>query len=490
MKIEFKNVSFNHRGTEVFTGVNFSITEKNYHVKGEAGAGKTLLLRALAFQLTKIKGNCLINHEGHELKISEYQKLVHLLNFPGENTFSYDNGYYYQQRYHSNGSDGNETLLDFLITNGYDKNIPLHNDLVKRSNLISVLDRHTIELSNGERKKMLFLKSLFKSPKLLLLDNPCAGLDKDSRDEFHKFLHLLSKQLHIQLLITGRDEDIPGFIDHEIQIKNKKVIYTGERKTVSQPIEKNDPALLNKINKQWRKRRKNSLCNTIFELKNVTVAYGDKVIINDLSWSVLQGERIAFTGNNGTGKSTLLSLVFADNPKSYANDIYLFGRKRGSGESIWSIKENIGFVSSELHMYTDGSRSVLETVLNGFYDTFFRQRKISKTDYEWADLLLQYFNLNKAMNNKFELMSFSQQRLILFIRALVQAPELLLLDEPYQGLDWSIVSKCNNLLKELYENSPFTLIFVSHYMEEIPEIVTRHVFLEKGKLNSIEKKPI
>ena len=87
----------------------------------------------------------------------------------------------------------------------------------------------------------------------------------------------------------------------------------------------------------------------VVKLNKVSIRYGDRTILKELDWTVRRGEKWALSGENGAGKSTLLSLVCADNPQSYACDISLFGRKRGTGESIWEIKKHIGYVSPEMH---------------------------------------------------------------------------------------------------------------------------------------------
>ena len=90
--------------------------------------------------------------------------------------------------------------------------------------------------------------------------------------------------------------------------------------------------------------------------------YGDKVILDKINWQILPGERWALLGPNGAGKSTLLSLINGDNPQAYANDIVLFDKKRGTGESIWDIKSKIGFVSPELHQYFPTDNSCLQVI--------------------------------------------------------------------------------------------------------------------------------
>ena len=101
---------------------------------------------------------------------------------------------------------------------------------------------------------------------------------------------------------------------------------------------------------------------------NVNIKYGEKQILHNINWEVEKGDCWNLSGPNGAGKSTLLSLITADNPQAYANEIYLFDRRRGSGESIWDIKKKIGFVSPELHLYFDFSATCFEVIASGLFD--------------------------------------------------------------------------------------------------------------------------
>src|SRR5688572_13384763 len=112
-------------------------------------------------------------------------------------------------------------------------------------------------------------------------------------------------------------------------------------------------------------------------MKKVSVQYGDKIILDEVNWKVMKGERWLLSGPNGAGKSTLLSLITADNPKAYANSIFLFGKKRGSGESIWDIKKKIGFISPELHLFFDQGTSCFDVIASGLFDTIGLFRQLS-----------------------------------------------------------------------------------------------------------------
>jgi molybdate transport system ATP-binding protein len=105
----------------------------------------------------------------------------------------------------------------------------------------------------------------------------------------------------------------------------------------------------------------------VVDLRDVTVRYGAVTVLDRVSLRVAPGEHWTITGPNGAGKSTLLSLILADNPQAYVNHVEVFGRCRGSGESIWEIKERIGWVSPEIHAYYPAGALALDVVGSGFF---------------------------------------------------------------------------------------------------------------------------
>ncbi len=485
MEFIFENASFQWRGKTIIDSLTASIGNESYFIRGEIGSGKSILLQAIGLKLSLISGKREITEQGQLLSVSDYHEKVHLINSVSDQSLT-DNTNYYQQRYHSGMGEG-ITLWNYLEQLGFQKDNESHCDLIKRSHLEECLDHYILTLSNGQRKKMIFLSVLLKQPKLLLLDNPFVGLDVESRNDLHRWLFYLNHDLGIQQLITCRENEVPDFIQREIILKNGAIEYIGPRKVNSNSPPSDSSTLLPEIVKAWLQRRSTKKFNSILEMRNVNVSYNAKNILQDLSWTVKQGEKIALLGKNGSGKSTLLSLLYADNPLAYANHVYIFGHKRGTGESIWFIKKHMGFLSPELHLYTNSNQTVEQIIAEGFFDNHSPHHKISGENTHWISLLLHYVDLENTKDQRFSLLSFGQQQLVLFIRALAQVPELLLLDEPYQGLGWREVAKCNSLLNAILTVSDTSMIFITHCKEEIPETVDNFVYLEGGRIVSPAK---
>jgi molybdate transport system ATP-binding protein len=218
------------------------------------------------------------------------------------------------------------------------------------------------------------------------------------------------------------------------------------------------------------------------KMVGTNVTYNDRKILDNINWEVKKGECWSVSGHNGSGKSTLLSLVNGDNPQAFANEIYLFDRKKGTGETIWEIKQKIGYVSPELHHYFDAAATCFEVVASGLFDTIGLFKKLSTKQRaivnQWMELL-RIYAFDKRL---FKQLSNGEQRLVLLARALVKNPPLLILDEPCQGLDQEVAAQFITLINDICVHMKKTLVYVSHYKEEIPPCVTYTLQLEQGKI--------
>lgn len=217
----------------------------------------------------------------------------------------------------------------------------------------------------------------------------------------------------------------------------------------------------------------------IISFNHVTIRYGERTILKDLDWTVLQGEHWSLSGQNGSGKSTLLSLVCADNPQSYACNISLFGHKRGSGESIWDIKRHIGYVSPEMHRSYRHNIPAIEIVASGLKDTVGLYTHPTEQERKQCRKWLDILGIIHLENRNFLEMSSGEQRLVLLARAFVKEPDLLILDEPLHGLDDENRKMVKALVDQYCENPMVTLIYVTHYQEELPQCIDHSIFLER-----------
>lgn len=197
-------------------------------------------------------------------------------------------------------------------------------------------------------------------------------------------------------------------------------------------------------------------------MRGVGVSYYSVPVLRDIDWTVLSGDHWRIIGPNGAGKSTLLSLITGDNPKGYGQDLHLFGRLRGSGETVWEIKERIGFVSGDFHLKYLVNQPLLAVVLSGFFDTIGLYDTPTNTQKELAELWCRRLGLKELLHTPFFDLSFGHQRAALILRSLVKGPDLLILDEPCQGLDEAYTRWVLEVLEIMAAGSSSTILFVSH----------------------------
>ena len=348
-----------------------------------------------------------------------------------------------------------------------------------------MLDKHIILLSSGELRKFQLTKTLLSNPRVLIMDNPFIGLDAKTRDLLHTLLGELTKVTHLQvILILSKSDDIPAFITHVIPVEDR---VCGKKMTLQEYLAVRKPIPERMLSEEKEARILNlpyggDLYHTehVVDLNKVSIRYGERTILKDLDWTVKCGEKWALSGENGSGKSTLLSLVCADNPQSYACDITLFGRKRGSGESIWEIKKHIGYVSPEMHRAYLKNLPAIDIVASGLHDSvglYKRPRPEQMAACEWW---MDIFGIANLKDRNFLQLSSGEQRLVLLARAFVKDPELLILDEPLHGLDLYNRRLVKDVIETFCRRKDKTMIMVTHYQEELPACITNSLFLKRN----------
>lgn len=352
----------------------------------------------------------------------------------------------------------------------------------------SFLPRTLLSLSNGERQRIQLARALAQPLRLLILDEPYIGLDAASRQYFHRLLErLLDTNLRV-LLLTTRVAELPRHISHLLYVDDCRVAMAGPRAEVLSRSARfrstafthsARPGSISPLAISKRGLRDGSSKAKLIELKNVTVQYGSAVILRNLDWTVRERESWALLGPNGSGKTTLLSIILGDNPQAYVNQVTVFGKRRGSGESVWHLKKRLGWVSPELHLHFDDSVSVFETVISGFHETIGLFKLPTPRQSAAARRWLWRFGLLELADLPLFSQSAGLQRMTLLARALVKAPRLLILDEPCQGLDAAHRDLIIRNVDGLIRSGSLTVIFVSHRPEEIPRSIKRVLHLAR-----------
>jgi molybdate transport system ATP-binding protein len=408
------------------------------------GSGKTSLAKALAGRLFRT-GEVFFSSRNPEKRA--YVMLVEQQHqFKNRSNLS---EFYLQQRFNSSDCEDAYSVEEELA------GLAL-GDWVSIFELEGLLKRPLIQLSNGENKRLQIVKSLAYQPDWLILDNPYVGLDVKGREILTKGLLSLDSK-GIQFILVSSPGDVPEFINQVIELPS------------AQDAPSKPAPLLRPLDP----------FETAVKMEKVQIKYGSKTILSDFSWKVNRGERWAIKGPNGAGKSTLISLITADNPQAYSQDITLFDRKRGTGESIWDIKRKIGYLSPELHLYFKEGGSCFSVVASGLFDTQGLFKRMSEEQIKQVNHWMEVMGIAHLKERSFLKISGGEQRMVLITRALVKNPELLILDEPCQGLDRVQTEHLKLVLDYLAENSDMTLLYVSHYDRDIPSCVNQVLELKR-----------
>ncbi|MFB6455449.1 ATP-binding cassette domain-containing protein [Chitinophaga sp. Hz27] len=487
--LSLEHITTRYLDKTLFDGLSWEIQpNEQWAITGPSGSGKTALLNTILGKFNIINGS--IQYYFYEAwrqvntVTDPYFNYRNLIAYVGhhhtfKNLSNTTTDFYYQQRFNSMDADNSPTVQEHLgITE-----IPV---LLSALKIQPLLAKRLIKLSNGETRRVMIAAALLKRPQLLMLDNPYIGLDVQTRKDFTSMVNEIIASGTTVILSTSPQE-IPEHITHVLTLENGKITgrYTREaylQLPIAQEAAPELPQLeAGKIAALVANRQEFAF-EDIIRMENINIKYGENVILKDINWTVKQNEKWALLGHNGAGKSTLLSLVNGDNPQAYANKLWLFDRRRGSGESIWDIKKKIGFVSPELHQYFGARDNSLQVVCSGFSDIIGstkpateEQRNIALT---WMDIL----GINQFAHQPFKQIPESSQRLTLLARALVKNPPLLIFDEPCQGLDTQQKLHFKQVIEQLCEHMPVTMVYVTHYEEELPSAVNKFIRLSKGQV--------
>ena len=362
--------------------------------------------------------------------------------------------------------------------------------LVELFELEPLLPRPFRILSTGEFRRLLVARALVRRPRLLALDEPFDGLDDATRGLLAGALGRLAGSGLQLLLVSHRVEELLPQITHVLGLRGGRALWRGPRRRTLTPrnlrrlygatrAEPEAPAA-----RLEAARPAAAPPEVLVQMRDVRVRYGDKTVLEGLSWTMRRGERWCIRGPNGSGKSTLLALICGDHPQAYANDIRLFGKARGSGESIWDIKRRIGLLSTEFQIAYRRQASGLEVVVSGFHDSIGMYERSSPVEESSARELLEGLGLESLAERDFDALSGGQQRLLLLARAMVKAPGLLVLDEPCQGLDPANRARILAMIDRIGDGAE--LIYVSHHRDELPRCLTHLLELPAGKSSRLE----
>jgi molybdate transport system ATP-binding protein len=343
--------------------------------------------------------------------------------------------------------------------------------LIETLGMRPLLERGFRKLSTGETRKVLLIRALTSQPEVLVLDEPFEGLDIQTVPKVRDILESLSGKVAL-VLCLNRIEEVPDFTTHAIRMEHGRMAQrfncdSGKeaRSLLSQISQIRSRDLTLPPPEQLLDVPLNE-DGSLVSLIDARVAYTDNVVFEHLNWTIRPGEHWQVKGPNGSGKTCLLGLVTGDHPQCYVNQLRLFGRRRGQGETIWQLKAHMGFVSTSLHWDYRLSVGVRNVIVSGFYDSIGLYQKATDRQLEIADAWLTLLGLQGKATVSFSKLSYGEQRVLLIARAMVKHPPLLLLDEPCLGLDDANRQLVLALTERICDEGNTTLVYVTHHQED------------------------
>lgn len=443
-------------------------TNQSWVVLGSNGSGKSALARLLTDDLPLASG-----------QLSARPARVHWLSLESQQAL-YERELYRDDTDLSDQIDPGTSVRDLLAEiRPWDQE---HQQLAELLKLTPLLERGYRLLSSGEGRKVMLARAVLDQPDLLLLDEPFEGLDRQARRDLIEVLGELAAKGQWLMMLIGQRQDVPPWASHLALLDRGRLVLQGRADAVLQHPDWNAALDLSARRTIELPERQSAFQlpdwpadKPLVELHNGRVEYATGVQFDGLNWQLRPGEHTQIHGPNGCGKSTLLSLVSGDHPQCYANDLSVFGYRRGQGESIWDIKKHLGLVSGHLHRDYRVAGNALTAVVSGLTDSIGVYRDTGAHEANLARQWLDLLGLADKAGEAFKRLSTGEQRLVLIARALIKQPPLLILDEPTQGLDDVNRFRVLAAVERILDAGPTTLLFVSHRDDEQPALIQRHL---------------
>ena len=495
--LEWRDVSLRAADGLVFPRTNWRIgRNERWAIFGTTGSGKSLLIRGLIGEMPVVGGAVTFDGEG-----AEEPSTCHV-SFDEQRAWVDAGHLFVQARWSAWLDEQLPTVSDALSAwsvfeinpfevNG-DRKIPAwfktwREVIIRQLSLKAILGRTLAQCSNGERRRALLARACLRRPTLLILDHPFTGLDAAIRERIGRWIKELPRHGIHPLIVVSREEDVPAWVTHVLEVARCCVRFQGTRE-------------------DWRSRRPPSPAkplpsvkragravevvqpDVLIEIRDATVRYGRARALQSVTWTVRRGEHWAVVGPNGAGKTTLLGLVSGDHPQAYANCVRVFGVLHEHGGRD-EIRRRIGWVSPELQLYFDGQAlSAQEAVITGIHGTLGLYRRPAAKERLAATRRLRQVGWNRSADTPYADLSEGEQRLVLLARAMANEPWLLILDEPFQGLDGAHRDRLLALLERVGRAGRTTILLVTHNRREIPACLRRVLHLKSGRVFREDKR--
>jgi molybdate transport system ATP-binding protein len=471
---------------------------------GSNGSGKTMLLKM-------IRGDMWPTPMGREKRIYRFGKAAHepagskqLIAYVGSER---------QDKYVR--YDWDLTVRQVVTTGLFDEDIPLTeasasqrakvDGMMERFGVWGLRARKFLTLSYGQRRLTLIARAFVSGAQVLLLDEVFNGLDIKAKDKLRIALER-PRETRAWIITSHRPQELPSNVTNVARIENGRVLghedgkleggaaalSLAKRRGKAKALRHNSGSVRPELVEEGsrvlrqaqgeRKGRKKASPNWLVKISNVDLYRNYRPVVRTLEWTIEPGQNWAVVGANGSGKSTVLSLIYGDLHPALGGTIQRRGMSRGTHIAAW--KHRVGWISPELQADHYAAASIEEIVVSGRYSSVGLNDAITIADRRVATRWLKYFGIEQLRDRGPRQVSYGQMRLALFARAMVNDPQLLLLDEPCTGLDGDVRAHVLELLQRIAVQGTQLVMAVHDRSDIVPAI--KHV-LRIGRMGGTTK---
>ena len=480
IEVELRQVRLTLGDSQVLRRIDWHIRPgQRWVLTGPNGAGKTQLLKLLAGDVWPTPGRTVLRRyavagECFDDPYGVKEEIAYL-------------GPERQDRYEH--YEWNHRVERIVATGLHRTDIPLSplsqtdrhqvTRLLMRLRIASLAKRRFLTLSYGERRLVLLARALAWRPKLLLLDEPFTGLDATNRRHFAHGLSVLSRSALPWVLSTHRIEDIPAVATHLCRIERGRITMrraltarwhraARTRRRVARPADGGTATA----------SRAGAHREVIVSLRRACAWREGVRVLHDLSLEVCRGDCWLVHGANGSGKSSLIQMLYGDLGVASGGSISRQGIE--PGVPLQSFQRRIGLIAPELQAIYPRHLPVLDLVASGIHASIGLNSGLLAGEQTRARRALLRVGAGALAARTVRTLSYGQLRRVLFARALINEPDILLLDEPYAGLDARTHAALRSLLERAI-TAGSTVVMTTHHLDEWPRLATHEIELARGR---------
>ncbi|MCC6632642.1 MAG: ATP-binding cassette domain-containing protein [Gammaproteobacteria bacterium] len=480
LEIRLDGLALTRGGRPVLHDIHWHVRPgERWLVIGASGAGKTQLLKAVAGDVwpdaaPTATRRYLLDGQWHEQPVDVRDEIAWL-------------GPERQDRYERYG--WNHSALAVVGTGLHRTDIPLDTlSSAEREQCLSLLRltgsarlarRQFLTLSYGERRLVLLARALAWRASVLLLDEVATGLDAVNRQRLYRVLESRRFKGSTWICSAHRDEDVPPGADHLLWLDAGRVRHAGKltarrlKQALAASREKPAPP------RTLVRRKKSTTARAVFTLRDADVWIDEKRVLAGLNLTIRRGECWVIHGGNGAGKSTLLRTLYGDHAVASGGSI-----KRAGvviGVPLDDFRARTGLIAP--HLQTDYPRyhTVQDTVVSGLHASLGLNFRATAAECRKALAALKSVGMEEFADRTLAEMSYGQVRRILFARAIVTRPRVLLLDEPFTGLSPGLRTQLLAWVEERIV-AGVTVVMATHYRGEWPRHASHELVLRRGRI--------